>query len=118
VGGENVTSARNDRQPHRYRICVRGRPGPHSCLPGSSRPADELNHAGNVTPAHPAARQPGPKPAHQRRGEEIIMPARTPHAGPAPRQARATAQLMIALDLTIVTVALPHIQAQEKRRWQ
>jgi len=46
------------------------------------------------------------------------MPARTPHAGPAPRQARATAQLMIALDLTIVTVALPHIQAQEKRRWQ
>ena len=46
------------------------------------------------------------------------MPARTPHAGPAPRQARATAHLMIALDLTIVTVALPHIQAQEKRRWQ
>ena len=52
-----------------------------------------------------------------------------PHAGPAARQARAaatapapgklglvlaviaTAQLMVALDLTIVNVALPHIQA-------
>ena len=57
------------------------------------------------------------------------MPARTPHAGPAPLQARAaataqpprrlglvlaviaTAQLMVALDLTIVNVALPRIQA-------
>jgi hypothetical protein len=28
VGGENVTSARNDPQPHRYRIRVRGRLGP------------------------------------------------------------------------------------------
>jgi MFS family permease len=52
----------------------------------------------------------------------------TPHAGPAARQARAaaadqpprrlglalaviaTAQLMVVLDLNIVTVALPHIQ--------
>ena len=57
------------------------------------------------------------------------MPSATPQAGPAARQARpatttqaprrlglalaviATAQLMIVLDLTIVTVALPHIQA-------
>ena len=57
------------------------------------------------------------------------MPSTTPQAGPAARQARpatttqaprrlglalaviATAQLMIVLDLTIVTVALPHIQA-------
>jgi MFS family permease len=57
------------------------------------------------------------------------MPARTPHAGPAALQARAaattqpprrlglalaviaTAQLMVTVDLTIVTVALPHIQA-------
>ena len=57
------------------------------------------------------------------------MTARTPQAGPAPLQARAattaqpprrlglvlaviaTAQLMVALDLTIVNVALPHIQA-------
>ena len=56
------------------------------------------------------------------------MPAATPQAGPAALQARpatttqaprrlglalaviATAQLMIVLDLTIVTVALPHIQ--------
>ena len=56
------------------------------------------------------------------------MTAGTPHAGPAARQARAattaqaprrpglvlaviaTAQLMVALDLTIVNVALPHIQ--------
>jgi EmrB/QacA subfamily drug resistance transporter len=55
--------------------------------------------------------------------------ARTPQAGPAARQARAattaqpprrpglvlaviaTAQLMVVLDLTIVVVALPHIQA-------
>jgi hypothetical protein len=36
-------------------------------LPGSSRPADELNHTGHVTPAHPAGRQPGPRPASQRR---------------------------------------------------
>jgi len=57
------------------------------------------------------------------------MTAGTPHAGPAARQARAaitarpprrpglvlaviaTAQLMVVLDLTIVVVALPHIQA-------
>ena len=57
------------------------------------------------------------------------MPAGTSQAGPAPLQARAaptaqpprrlglvlaviaTAQLMVALDLTIVNVALPHIQA-------
>ena len=57
------------------------------------------------------------------------MTARTPQAGPAARQARAattaqpprrpglvlaviaTAQLMVVLDLTIVVVALPHIQA-------
>lgn len=57
------------------------------------------------------------------------MTAATPHAGPATRQARAattaqpprrpglvlavitTAQLMVVLDLTIVVVALPHIQA-------
>ena len=57
------------------------------------------------------------------------MPSTTPQPGPAARQARpattteaprrlglalaviATAQLMIVLDLTIVTVALPHIQA-------
>jgi hypothetical protein len=26
----------------------------------------ELNHIGYVTPAHPAGRQPGPEPAHQR----------------------------------------------------
>jgi hypothetical protein len=68
--------------------------------------------------------------------EEIIVPAGTPQAGPAPLQARAataaqaprrlglvlaviaTAQLMIVLDLTIVNIALPHIQAQEKRRGQ
>jgi hypothetical protein len=61
--------------------------------------------------------------------EEIIVTAGTPHAGPAARQARAaataqaprrlglvlaviaTAQLMVVLDLTIVVVALPHIQA-------
>ena len=57
------------------------------------------------------------------------MTAGTPHAGPAARQARAattaraprrpglvlaviaTTQLMVVLDLTIVVVALPHIQA-------
>ena len=57
------------------------------------------------------------------------MTAKTPQAGPAPLQARAattaqpprrlglvlaviaTAQLMVALDLTVVNVALPHIQA-------
>jgi len=57
------------------------------------------------------------------------MPPATPQAGPGVRHARAattaqaprrlglalaviaTAQLMIVLDLTIVTVALPHIQA-------
>jgi EmrB/QacA subfamily drug resistance transporter len=61
--------------------------------------------------------------------EEITVPSTTPQAGPAARHARAatttqaprrlglalaviaTAQLMIVLDLTIVTVALPHIQA-------
>jgi EmrB/QacA subfamily drug resistance transporter len=61
--------------------------------------------------------------------EEIIMPSATPQAGPAALQARpatttqaprrlglalaviATAQLMVVLDLTIVNVALPHIQA-------
>jgi EmrB/QacA subfamily drug resistance transporter len=60
--------------------------------------------------------------------EEITMTARTPHSGPAPLQTRAaasaqpprrlglvlaviaTAQLMFVLDLTIVNVALPHIQ--------
>jgi EmrB/QacA subfamily drug resistance transporter len=62
--------------------------------------------------------------------EEIIMPTETPHtraaleegaapaapAAPAPRRLGlalaviATAQLMVVLDLTIVTVALPHIQ--------
>jgi hypothetical protein len=31
VGGENVTSARNDSQPHRYRIRVRGRLGQTIC---------------------------------------------------------------------------------------
>jgi EmrB/QacA subfamily drug resistance transporter len=61
--------------------------------------------------------------------EGIIVPAITLQAGPAARQAGAaatteaprrlglvlaviaTAQLMVALDLTIVNVALPHIQA-------
>jgi EmrB/QacA subfamily drug resistance transporter len=61
--------------------------------------------------------------------EEITVPSTTPQAGPAAPRARAatttqaprrlglalaviaTAQLMIVLDLTIVTVALPHIQA-------
>jgi EmrB/QacA subfamily drug resistance transporter len=64
--------------------------------------------------------------------EEIVVPTETPDtraaaaagrvapaapAGPAPRRLGlalaviATAQLMVALDLTIVTVALPHIQA-------
>jgi len=61
--------------------------------------------------------------------EEIIVTTRTPEARPAARQPPAaitaqaprwlglvlaviaTAQLMIILDLTIVTVALPHIQA-------
>jgi EmrB/QacA subfamily drug resistance transporter len=60
--------------------------------------------------------------------EEIIMPSATPRSGPAALQARpvvstqaprrlglalaviATAQLMVVLDLNIVTVALPHIQ--------
>jgi EmrB/QacA subfamily drug resistance transporter len=85
-----------------------------------------------VTPAHPAGRQPGTEPAHQRPEEEIIVPTETPDtktvttqrraapavpAAPAPRRLGlalaviATAQLMVALDLTIVTVALPHIQA-------
>src|SRR5215470_10416561 len=72
--------------------------------------------------AWPWAGQPAPE-------EEIIMTTGTPHAGLAARQARAattaqaprnlglvlaviaTAQLMVALDLTIVNVALPHIQA-------
>jgi EmrB/QacA subfamily drug resistance transporter len=61
--------------------------------------------------------------------EEIIVPSTTPQAGRAAREARpatttqaprrqglalaviATAQLMLALDTTIVNVALPHIQA-------
>jgi MFS family permease len=69
-----------------------------------------------------AGRSPGPE-------EEIIVTTRTPEAGPTVRQPQAaaiaqaprrlglvlaviaTAQLMIILDLTIVTVALPHIQA-------
>src|SRR5215472_17108364 len=71
--------------------------------------------------AWPQAGQPAPE-------EEIIVTTGTPHAGPAARQARAattapaprklglvlaviaTAQLMVALDLTIVNVALPHIR--------
>jgi hypothetical protein len=66
--------------------------------------------------------------AGQTAPEEITVTAGTPHAGPAARQARpattaqapkrpglvlaviATAQLMVVLDLTIVVVALPHIQ--------
>src|SRR5215471_17567619 len=71
--------------------------------------------------AWPQAGQPAPE-------EEITVTTETPHAGPAARQPRpatiqaprrpglvlaviATAQLMVALDLTIVVVALPHIQA-------
>jgi hypothetical protein len=72
-----------------------------------------------------AARSQAGQPAPE---DEIIVTTRTPEAGPAARQARAattaqaprklgvvlaviaTAQLMIALDLTIVNVALPHIK--------
>src|SRR5262249_35012426 len=75
--------------------------------------------------AWPQAGQPAPE-------QEIIVTTGTPDAGPAARQARAaataqttqaprrpglvlaviaTAQLMVVLDLTIVVVALPHIQA-------
>src|SRR5215467_10497943 len=84
---------------------------------------------GYVTPAHPAGRQPDPhagQPVARRRSP---MPAKPPQARPGVPEARATvtahpprrlglalaviatAQLMVVLDLTIVTVALPHIQA-------
>src|SRR5215831_1401648 len=84
---------------------------------------------GDVTPAHPAGRQPDPhagQPVARRRSP---MPAKPPQARPGVPEARAavtahpprrlglalaviaTTQLMVVLDLTIVTVALPHIQA-------
>src|SRR5215469_3420840 len=97
--------------------------------PCRRRPRKRLNPMGYVTHAHPAGRQPDPhagQPVARRRSP---MPAKPPQARPGVPEARAavtahpprrlglalaviaTAQLMVVLDLTIVTVALPHIQA-------
>src|SRR5215470_17092282 len=101
------------RRPPPRRSLSRKRPQSHRLRDARSR---------SRAAAWPQAGQPAPE-------EEIIVTAGTPHAGSAARQARAatttqaprnlglvlaviaTAQLMVALDLTIVNVALPHIQA-------
>jgi EmrB/QacA subfamily drug resistance transporter len=89
------------------------------------------DHLIQVTAAHLAGRQPNRIPANQRFKEEIIVPAETPDtraaavaqgATPAPGAPAtrrlglalaviATAQLMVVLDVNIVTIALPHIQS-------
>src|SRR5262249_50728694 len=102
------------------------RPPPRRGLSRKRRQSYRLRDARSRSraAAWPQAGQPAPE-------EEITVTTGTPHAGPAARQARAAAtaqtaqaprrlglvlaviaaaQLMVALDLTIVTVALPHIQ--------
>src|SRR5215468_7849231 len=99
------------------------RPPPRRSLSRKRRQSYRLRDARSRSraAAWPQAGQPAPE-------EEIIVTTGIPHAGPAARQARAattaqaprnlglvlaviaTAQLMVALDLTIVNVALPHIR--------
>src|SRR5215472_730244 len=105
-----VTAPARRAIPRRRRSCTR-------------RQSYRLRDARSRSPAAawPQAGQPAPE-------EEIVVTTGTPHAGPAARQARAatptqaprklglvlaviaTAQLMVALGLTIVNVALPHIR--------
>jgi hypothetical protein len=72
-------------------------------------------------PPHPVGTQPGPQVGQPEPDKEIIVPTTPPHAGPAARQARpattiraprrlglvlaviATAQRVVALEVTVVT---------------
>src|SRR5262249_47615356 len=100
-------------------------PHPSRTVP-LSRERSQSHQWGDASSHRRAAAWPQCQPT--RNHEEIIMATGTPEAGPIARRARtsasgqaprrlglvlaviATAQLMVVLDLTIVIVALPHIQ--------